>query len=316
MSVPWRPGGTGSGGARGRRWRGLPSLWRSRQSSKRPLAWTGVRDHVQPRRSPRERAQDPRVSVCAQTLADPPGRVPVCRPPARGCTPRGIDAPASRRVTECAGPASVRCDDLPHTRRAIHRWLDVVNGLVRPPSVRRRTFYAAPDRADGCDSRLGRGRGGHMAADDDPGAGMPRHDPDQELLTPDFELTLPARAENVAVVRHAFGGLGDALDVPDHALADVKLAVTEACTNVVVHAYPDGEGSMAVSAGLRDGALTVIVADEGRGILPRPDSPGLGLGLPLIATLASSLELGTNDREETEVRMTFELDRRPEGDPA
>src|SRR5918911_1078204 len=95
---------------------------------------------------------------------------------------------------------------------------------------------------------------------------------------PDFELTLPARAENVAVVRHAFGGLGDALDVPDHALADVKLAVTEACTNVVVHAYPEGEGPMAVSAGLANGALTVVVVDEGRGILPRPDSPGLGLG--------------------------------------
>jgi serine/threonine-protein kinase RsbW len=154
-----------------------------------------------------------------------------------------------------------------------------------------------------------------MAADEDTGARTPRHDRDQELLTTDFELTLPARAENVAVVRHAFGGLGDALDVPDHALADVKLAVTEACTNVVVHAYPNGdEGPMAVTAGLRDGALTVVVSDEGRGILPRPDSPGLGLGLPLIATLASSLELGTNDREETEVRMTFELDRSPEGD--
>jgi serine/threonine-protein kinase RsbW/stage II sporulation protein AB (anti-sigma F factor) len=73
---------------------------------------------------------------------------------------------------------------------------------------------------------------------------------------------------------------------------------------------------MAVSAGLRDGALTVVVSDEGRGILPRPDSPGLGLGLPLIATLASTLELGTNDREETEVRMTFELDRTPEAEPA
>jgi serine/threonine-protein kinase RsbW/stage II sporulation protein AB (anti-sigma F factor) len=73
---------------------------------------------------------------------------------------------------------------------------------------------------------------------------------------------------------------------------------------------------MAVTAGLRDGAITVTVSDEGRGILPRPDSPGLGLGLPLIATLASSLELGTNDREETEVRMTFELDRVPEGDSA
>jgi serine/threonine-protein kinase RsbW len=155
-----------------------------------------------------------------------------------------------------------------------------------------------------------------MPADENPGAGMPRHDRHQELLTPDFELTLPARAENVAVVRHAFGGLGDALDVPDHALADVKLAVTEACTNVVVHAYPDGDGPMSVYAGLVDGALTVVVSDEGRGILPRPDSPGLGLGLPLIATLASSLELGTNDREQTEVRMVFELDRAPSGDPA
>lgn len=143
---------------------------------------------------------------------------------------------------------------------------------------------------------------------------MPRYDR-QEPATPDFELTLPARAENVAVVRHAFGGLGDALDVPDHALADVKLAVTEACTNVVVHAYPDGVGPMSVSAGLADGALTVIVSDEGRGILPRPDSPGLGLGLPLIATLASSLELGTNDREETEVRMVFELDPTPSVEP-
>jgi serine/threonine-protein kinase RsbW/stage II sporulation protein AB (anti-sigma F factor) len=49
------------------------------------------------------------------------------------------------------------------------------------------------------------------------------------------------------------------------------------------------------------------VSDEGRGILPRADSPGLGLGLPLIATLAESLELGTGDNEETEVRMSFRL---------
>jgi serine/threonine-protein kinase RsbW/stage II sporulation protein AB (anti-sigma F factor) len=50
-----------------------------------------------------------------------------------------------------------------------------------------------------------------------------------------------------------------------------------------------------------------VVADRGRGIVPRPDSPGLGLGLPLIATLAESLELGTGRSEETEVRMTFDL---------
>ena len=54
--------------------------------------------------------------------------------------------------------------------------------------------------------------------------------------------------------------------------------------------------------------LTVVIRDSGRGIVPRPDSPGLGLGLPLIATLAESLELGTDDVDHTEVRMTFRLD--------
>jgi anti-sigma regulatory factor (Ser/Thr protein kinase) len=124
---------------------------------------------------------------------------------------------------------------------------------------------------------------------------------------PDFELTLPARAENVAVVRHAFGGLGDALDVPDHVLSDIKLAVTEACTNVVVHAYEDDDGPLGVAASVRGDRLVVVVRDRGRGILPRPDSPGLGLGLPLIATLAESLKLGTGDDDETEVWMTFRL---------
>ena len=128
------------------------------------------------------------------------------------------------------------------------------------------------------------------------------------MAAPDLVLTLPARAENVAVVRHAFGGLGDALDIEDQILADVKLAVTEACTNVVVHAYPDGDGPMEVAAGVRDGRLTIAVRDEGRGMLPRPDSPGLGLGLPLIATLAETLELGRSADDRTEVRMTFSFD--------
>ena len=113
-------------------------------------------------------------------------------------------------------------------------------------------------------------------------------------MNPDLELTLPARAENVAVVRHAFGGLGDVLDVPDQTLSDIKLAVTEACTNVVVHAYPDREGGSASRALVDDRRLTVVVVDDrAAASCPRPDSPGLGLGLPLIATLAESLELGT-----------------------
>ena len=128
-----------------------------------------------------------------------------------------------------------------------------------------------------------------------------------ETEAPDLELTLPARAENVAVARHAIGGLGDVIDVSDQTLADVKLAVTEACTNVVVHAYPAGDGPMGVRATVNGELLRIVIIDEGRGILPRADSPGLGLGLPLIATLAESLELGTGTNEETEVRMTFRL---------
>jgi anti-sigma regulatory factor (Ser/Thr protein kinase) len=135
-----------------------------------------------------------------------------------------------------------------------------------------------------------------------------------ETDAPDLELTLPARPENVAVARHAIGGFADVVDVSDQTLADVKLAVTEACTNVVVHAYPNGEGPMALRATISDGVLRVIVADEGRGILPRADSPGLGLGLPLIATLAESLELGTGDDDQTEVCMTFRLDAVPPDD--
>lgn len=126
--------------------------------------------------------------------------------------------------------------------------------------------------------------------------------------SPDLQLLVPARAENVAVVRHAFGGLADALGLPDQLAADIKLAVTEACTNVVLHAYGDRDGPLEVDASIVDTELVVIVRDRGEGIHPRPDSPGLGLGLPLIATLSQSLELGGgSDDAPTEVRMTFGL---------
>jgi serine/threonine-protein kinase RsbW len=131
-------------------------------------------------------------------------------------------------------------------------------------------------------------------------------------MTPDMQLALPARAENIAIVRHAFGALGDVYAFDAQILSDIRLAVTEACTNVVVHAYPDGaEGPMEVLATLLGDELTVIVRDEGRGIGPRPDSPGLGLGLPLIASLTESVELGRDSEERTEVRMTFSLTEPP-----
>ncbi len=126
--------------------------------------------------------------------------------------------------------------------------------------------------------------------------------------TPDMELALPARASNIAVVRHAFGALGEAFALDEEVLSNIRLAVTEACTNVVVHAYPDEhEGLLEVAATLQADKLEVLVRDEGPGIRPRPDSPGLGLGLPLIASLTESVQLGRDEDERTEVRMTFPL---------
>jgi serine/threonine-protein kinase RsbW len=127
-------------------------------------------------------------------------------------------------------------------------------------------------------------------------------------MKPDIELTMPARAENVAIVRHAIGALGEAIAIDAQTLSDIRLAVTEACTNVVVHAYPDGsEGPLEVMATLGGEELTVVVRDEGKGIAARTDSPGLGLGLPLIASLAERVELGHDEQARTEVRMTFSL---------
>lgn len=129
-------------------------------------------------------------------------------------------------------------------------------------------------------------------------------------MRPDMELALTARAENIAVVRYALGGLGEAFAVPESKLSDIRLAVTEACANVVVHAYPDGHyGPMEVIASKDEDTLTVLVRDWGRGIGPRPDSPGLGLGLSLIAALADSVQLAHGEVEHTEVRMTFSLSR-------
>lgn len=137
----------------------------------------------------------------------------------------------------------------------------------------------------------------------------------RNLATAEVTLTLPARAENIAIVRHAIGALGDALPIDQQTLSDIRLAITEACTNVVVHAYPErDDGALEVEAMIEGDIVTVVVRDEGSGIHPRADSPGLGLGLPLIASVAENVQLGHDQRGHTEVRMGFSLgSAAPEG---
>jgi serine/threonine-protein kinase RsbW len=129
---------------------------------------------------------------------------------------------------------------------------------------------------------------------------------------PEVLLTMPARPDGVGVVRQALAGMADALDFDAAVVADMKMAVSEACTNVVVHAYDDNVGILEVDIRSEDIGLTIVVRDHGAGIQPRParrDVPALGLGLPLIAALSDSFELRGSVGEGTEVRMTFRADR-------
>jgi len=89
----------------------------------------------------------------------------------------------------------------------------------------------------------------------------------------------------------------------------VALAVTEAITNAVVHAYVDaaepGEIEVVLQRVPDDDAIEILVCDEGRGMMPRTDSPGLGLGLPLVATLAERFEVEARTGGGTRVLMAF-----------
>jgi anti-sigma regulatory factor (Ser/Thr protein kinase) len=95
-----------------------------------------------------------------------------------------------------------------------------------------------------------------------------------------------------------------------HCLAepsDVALAVTEAATNAVVHAYRgDATGPMRVVACARHDGLVVVVRDYGCGMSPRLDSPGLGMGLSIIGRLADEMNVECPADGGTRLRMHFE----------
>lgn len=124
------------------------------------------------------------------------------------------------------------------------------------------------------------------------------------------EFSLPALGGNVPLIRHALAGLAEALEMGPPEVADLKTVVTEACMNVVVHAYEDDEtGLLEVAAWPEDGCLLVSVRDYGSGIRPLADieQRSLRLGLPLIAALTRSFEVTGGPGHGTEVRMKIPL---------
>jgi serine/threonine-protein kinase RsbW len=112
-------------------------------------------------------------------------------------------------------------------------------------------------------------------------------------------LSFPARAEYLILPRLALAGIARAVPIDEEVLADLKLAVTEACGNVVRHAYGEAEGPVRVTIAVADGTVSIAVADDGVGLpagLSRlggaADGEG-GMGLAIIGAIADELDLRT-----------------------
>jgi len=113
-------------------------------------------------------------------------------------------------------------------------------------------------------------------------------------------LTIPAKPEYITLSRLALSGLSRVRPLTDETLADLKLALTEACSNSVRHAYDDDGGHVSISFELRDDRLIIEVADDGSGF--EPESTGRngeevelsegGLGIAIIRSIADEVEIG------------------------
>ena len=115
----------------------------------------------------------------------------------------------------------------------------------------------------------------------------------------------PARPETAYKLRREIAAIGLKCGLRDQGLWRLTLAVSEVVSNALQHAYRGREpGDISAAAYVEGGALRVVIADTGVGMAPRSDSPGLGLGLPLVAQTAQEVDV-VSDHRGTEVHLTF-----------
>jgi len=128
---------------------------------------------------------------------------------------------------------------------------------------------------------------------------------------PNVRLSLSNRAENVALVRQMLAGVAEAVGLDEHDLNDISTAATEACNNVVLHAYEGAEGPLQIGVFAEPGAIGVVVRDRGTGIPPHGRTPdqAAGIGLSVIQALAHRVEFRRSPDRGTEVWMEFATPR-------
>jgi serine/threonine-protein kinase RsbW len=126
-------------------------------------------------------------------------------------------------------------------------------------------------------------------------------------------ISFPAKADYLLLARLALAGIARDVDVSDELLADLKLAVTEACGNSVRHAYPGGDGDVSVAYALEGETLEMVVEDRGIGVAATDELAGRaeldgGMGMSIIRTIVDdvAVEVGAGGRG-TVVRMRKRL---------
>jgi anti-sigma regulatory factor (Ser/Thr protein kinase) len=128
-----------------------------------------------------------------------------------------------------------------------------------------------------------------------------------ERTNPAFNLWVAAVPASVPIVRHRLDTLLDSHELPTDRAGDIRLAVTEAATNAILHAYPTPKhGDVLITADISRDVLTMIVRDYGAGIQPNRPSNGRGVGLRLIHHLADTVDI-TDAEPGLALRMTFRL---------
>ena len=127
-------------------------------------------------------------------------------------------------------------------------------------------------------------------------------------------LSFPAKHDYLLLARLALSGLAREAPLDEELLADLKLAVTEACGNAVRHAYPESDGEVCVSYVVAEDSIVMIVEDQGAGIAPdespKPTPAPLegGMGISIISAVVDDLDVRAGaDGRGTVVRMTKRL---------
>jgi serine/threonine-protein kinase RsbW len=117
----------------------------------------------------------------------------------------------------------------------------------------------------------------------------------------------PAQRESVPRIRHELTEVAALMGASQEQTDMLALAVTEAATNVVVHAYGESGGELHVTAALLESALSLVIADDGRGLGQSPNKQGLGLGFRLIEASADQLKVAPRPSGGVEITLRFDL---------